>query len=130
MALKIPDTMDDCLYFTNRYIDEGQVTAWVYRKECPKCHKEQMGKPVAKGKVKTRAKEYVCPACGHTEEKLEHEASLTLEAKYTCPHCGKDGESTCPYKLISFKGAKAYIVVCEHCGEKIAITKKLKKLKK
>jgi transcription elongation factor Elf1 len=133
MALKQPESMDECLYFSNRSMEEvkeGQVTAWVYRKECPKCKKAEMGKPVVKGKVKIRAKEYVCPECNFTEEKEEHEESLTLEAVYTCPWCGKEGEGTTPYVRKKFKGVLAYIIVCEHCGEKIPITKKLKKIKK
>ena len=129
MKLKSPESMDECLYFSNRSIGEGQVMAWVYRKECPKCHKAKMGKPVEKGKVKTRAKEYVCPECGFTEEKAEHEESLTIEAQYTCPYCGKEGEGTAQYKRKKFKGVDAYIIICEHCGEKIPITKKLKDIK-
>ena len=89
MALKVPQSMDECIYFTNRSIDDGEVTAWVYRKDCPKCKKAKMGKPVEKGKVKTRAKEYVCPQCGYEEDKQEHEESLKLEAAYTCPKCHK-----------------------------------------
>ncbi len=126
MALKIPDSMEECLYFTNR----GDLLAWVYRKECPKCKKAKMGKPVEKGKVKTRAKEYVCPACGYTEEKEAHEESLTIEAKYTCLECGKDGESTGAYKRKMYQGVQSYLVECEHCQAKIPITKKLKETKK
>ena len=103
MTLKEPESMEECLYFSNRFIGDGQVTAWVYRKECPQCRKAKMGKPVEKGKVKTRAKEYVCPECGYTEQKQEHEESLTLEAKYTCPHCGKEGEGTTIYKGKNFR---------------------------
>lgn len=130
MPLTIPKSMDECLYFSNRFVDDGQVLAWVYRVECPKCHKAKMGKPVVKGKVKIRAKEYVCPECGHSEDKKEHEESLILEAKYTCPYCGKEGEGTTPYVRKNFKGVPSYIVDCEHCSEKIPITKKLKKIKK
>lgn len=126
MVLKIPESMEECLYFTNRSIGNGHVLAWVYRKECPKCKKAQMGKPVEKGKVKTRAAYYECPACGYTEEKKEHEESLTIEAQYTCPHCGKEGRSTGEYKRKKYKGVDSYIVVCQHCGEKIPVTKKLK----
>ena len=85
MALREPQSMNECIYFTNRSIDDGQVTAWVYRKDCPKCKKAKMGKPVVKGKVKTRAEEYECPACKYREGKLEHEESLQLEARYTFP---------------------------------------------
>lgn len=130
MSLKTPESMDECLYFSNRSIGDGQVMAWVYRKQCPKCKKAKMGKPVEKGKVKTRAKEYVCPECGYTEEKAEHEESLSLEAQYTCSYCGKEGEATTQYKRKKFKGVDAYVIVCEHCNEKILITKKLKDIKK
>ncbi|MBU0456559.1 MAG: hypothetical protein ABH824_05405 [Nanoarchaeota archaeon] len=130
MALKIPESMDECLYFTNRSLGDGHLLAWVYRKECPKCKKAKMGKPVEKGKIKTRATEYVCPECGFTEEKIEHEESLILEAQYTCPKCGKEGESTAPYKRKAYKGVQAYIVECQHCGEIIPVTKKLKDIKK
>lgn len=129
MALKFPTSMDECLYFSNRSVGQGQVTAWVYRKTCPKCRKVKMGKPVDKGKVKTRAAEYVCPSCGFTEGKTEHEESLTLEAQYTCPFCGKEGESTGQYKRKKLKGVDAYLVTCQHCGKNIPITKKLKALK-
>ena len=126
MSLTVPETMDDCLYFTNR----REILACVYRKECPKCHKARMGKPVVKGKVKTRAKEYVCPECDFTEEKQEHEESLTLESKYTCPECGKEGESTGKYIRKKYKGVPSYIVECEHCQVQIPLTKKLKDIKK
>ena len=123
---QIPESMTDCLYFTNR----GDILAWVYRKECPECHKAKMGKPVEKGKVKTRAKEYVCPECGYSEEKQEHEESCEVQAQYTCPECGKEGESSTPYKRKSYKGVPSYILECEHCGGKIPLTKKLKEPKK
>jgi predicted RNA-binding Zn-ribbon protein involved in translation (DUF1610 family) len=122
--------MDECVYFTRRSIGSGQIMAWVFRKECPKCHKAKMGKPVEKGKVKTRAKEYVCPECGYMEEKKEHEESLTLNAIYTCPYCGKEGEGTANYKRKMFEGVPAYVIVCEHCGGKIGLTKKMKEGKK
>ena len=125
MSLRMPESMNECLYFTNR----DDVTAWVYRKTCPKCKKAKMGKPVVKGKVKTRAEVYECPACQYTEEKIAHEESLVIEAQYTCPKCKKEGESTGQYKRKPFMGVQSYIVECQHCQEKIPITKKLKKIK-
>lgn len=121
--------MDECIYFSNRSMGDGQVSAWVYRKDCPKCKKAKMGKPVEKGKIKTRAAEYICPACGYTEEKTEHEESLTLEAQYTCPHCGKQGKSTAPYQRKAYQGVQSYLVTCVHCKQIIPITKKLKGIK-
>ncbi len=126
MALKVPTSTKDCLYFTNRSIGESTVIAWAYKKKCPKCKKALMGKPVAGGKVKIRAKEYECPECKYQEDKVTHEDSLVLEAQYTCPFCGKDGESTGVFKRKTYKGVSSYLVECSHCKEKIAITKKLK----
>jgi len=131
MSLKVPNSMEECLYFTNRSLEpKGSILAWVYRKLCPKCKKAKMGKPVEKGKVKTRADVYVCPACQYSEEKIVHEESLTLEAQYTCPKCGKAGESSAPYKRKAFMGVPSYVVDCQHCGEKIPLTKKMKNVKK
>ena len=56
--------------------------------------------------------------------------TLILEATYTCPKCKKKGESTGQYKRKPYLGVPSYIVDCQHCGEKIALTKKLKNLKK
>jgi len=89
-----------------------------------------MGKPVDKGRIKMRADEYVCPACGYAEKKQEHEESLIMEAQYTCPKCGKEGESSVPYIREKVKGIPAYVVECQYCRAKIPLTKKLKELKK
>lgn len=129
MSLRMPESMDECIYFTNRPVGKGKVIAWVYRKACPKCKKAQMGKPVEKGKVKTRANEYVCPNCGYTEEKNVHEESLHIEAKFTCPSCGKEGEATAPYVRKPYQGIPSYILLCPHCGTKVPVTKKMKKKK-
>jgi predicted RNA-binding Zn-ribbon protein involved in translation (DUF1610 family) len=132
MTITEPESVENLIYFTNRTLEEGKgkVKAWVYKKMCPECNKAKMGKPVEKGHVKIRAKEYVCPECGFTEEKVEHEESLSLEAKYTCPSCGKEGEGTAPYKRKSFMGVKAYVVECSNCSAKIPVTKKMKAPKK
>ena len=126
--MRLPESTDETIYFTRRTIGDGKVMAWVSKKECPKCKAAVMGKPVdpKTGSVKIRAKEYVCPKCGFTEEKKEHEESLQLEAAYTCPHCGKEGEGSTEYKRKTFDGVPSYVVLCEHCGGKIAITKKMK----
>lgn len=131
MPLKIPESMEECLYFTNRPIGEkGQVQAWVYRKTCPKCKKAKMGKPVdSQGKVKVRVTYYQCPNCSYQEEKKQHEESLSLEAKYTCPGCGKEGESAAEYKRKNYKSVLCYVVTCQHCKADIPLTKKLKNLK-
>ena len=39
MSLKIPGSMEGCLYFTNRSIGEGYAKAWAYKPNCPKCKK-------------------------------------------------------------------------------------------
>ncbi len=132
MALVQPTNTQDLLYFSNRLIGTQRIKAWVYKKKCPECQKALMGKPVdeKKGKVKIRATEYICPNCSYTEEKKPHEESLTLEAAYTCGACGKEGEGTCQYKRKTYMGVPSYLIECEHCGEKIAITKKMKEPKK
>ena len=126
-----PESMNECLYFTNRTIgDLGKAKAWVYKKLCPKCGKVKMGKPIVKGKVKIRAKEYVCPECGYVEEKKEHEESLKLELKYTCPECECEGDGEAPYIWKTFEGVKSILFICDNCDKKIAVTKKMKDPKK
>lgn len=126
MLFKIPNSMDECLYFTNRTIGAGKIIAWVYRKQCPKCKKAVMGKPIVKGKVKSRAQEYQCPTCKYAEDKETHEARVKIEAQYICPKCHKAGESTGEYKRKKVQGTQSYVIICQHCGEKILLTKKLK----
>ncbi len=133
-----PTSMEELVYFTNRKIGDGNVMAWVYRKECPKCGKAQMGKPKDEktGKPKIRADEYVCPECGNTAKKEEYEENLTCEVKYICPKCKHQGEAEVPFirkktPLFDEKKQKkvfvdAVVFNCENCGEKIAITKKMK----
>lgn len=132
MQLKFPDSMNECIYFTNRTLENntGKAIAWVYKKLCPKCKKATMGKPVVKGKVKMRAEEYVCPGCGFTEQKQEHEESLNVEIQYTCPKCGNSGEATTQYKRKSWQGVPAYLFECSKCHEKLGLTKKMKASKK
>jgi uncharacterized CHY-type Zn-finger protein len=138
MAIKEPESMDELVYFTNRKVGDGHIKAWVYRRECLKCGKALMGKPVDEktGKPKIRAKEYVCPECNYTVDKEEYEDTLTCEIKYTCPKCKHQGEAEVPFqrkKIKKFDEVKnkkiavdAIVFNCESCGEKIPITKKLK----
>lgn len=130
--MKEPESMDECVYFTRRVLEggKGKAMAWVFKKECPKCGKEKMGKPQEEGHIKIRAKEYVCPACGYTAEKDEYEDTLECNIKYTCPKCGKEGETSVPFMRKSFQGVKAVIFQCKSCSEKLGITKKLADPKK
>lgn len=133
MAFEIPDSMDECIYFTRRMIGDGgkgKIMAWVIKELCPKCRKGKMGKPVEDGSVKIRAKEYRCPSCGHTVPKDEYEPTLTVMIKYTCPYCGNAGEATTPYKRKTFEGVPSYVFECSKCHKKIGITKKMKAPKK
>ena len=133
MAFTQPTSMDQCLYFTNRTLENGgKAKAWAFKKDCPKCKKAKMGKPINEktGRPKIRATEYICPECEYTEEKAEHESTLFVQVAYTCPHCKKQGESETPMKRKTYLGVPSYVVLCEHCGEKIAITKKMKAPKK
>ncbi|MBU7017531.1 MAG: hypothetical protein HXS44_08480 [Theionarchaea archaeon] len=128
MALREPDSMEELIYFTNREFDEGGgVLCWVRKGMCPECGEGLMGKPRNEktGEVKVRARTYVCPECGYTIDKKEFENTLTAEAKYTCPHCGKQGEATAPFKRKKIKGVETLRMKCQHCGGNIDITKKM-----
>src|SRR3989344_1537372 len=96
MTLKEPQSMDECIYFTNRFLNnDGYVKAWVFKELCPKCKKSLMGKPKdpKTGKAKIRANEYACPSCGYTEDKDSYEDKLTCSIKYKCPHCSHEDET-------------------------------------
>ncbi|MBW2966927.1 hypothetical protein KY362_00415 [Candidatus Woesearchaeota archaeon] len=123
-----PNSMEELIYFTRRNIGSGTAQAWVYKGPCPKCGKGKMGKPVDEktGKVKIRAKEYVCPECGHSVEKKSYEETLHCEITYTCPECGNSGEAEVPFKRKKFQGMDAVVFQCGKCNAKIPITKKMK----
>jgi len=131
MALKFPESMDDCIYFTRRKDDKSKIIAWCAKVTCPKCKKGLMGKPKnpKTGRPKIRALEYACDACGYTEEKADHEKNLTISVQYTCPFCQNEGEATTQFKRKSWNGMKAYIFECGGCGKKIGITKRMKEKK-
>lgn len=129
--MKEPDSMEELIYFTRRKLDSGKAMAWVFREKCPNCKKGLMSKPVdpKTGDVKVRAKEYVCPECGHSVEKKEYEESLQANIKYTCPHCKQEGAVQIPFKRKKIKGTDALVFECEGCNKKIPITKKMKAVK-
>ena len=132
MALIPPKSMSEVSYHTIRvYPEGGKIRAWAYKKTCPECNEGKLSKPINEktGRFKIRSTELVCDKCKFECSKEEAEGGVLLEAIYTCPFCMKEGESTAPYKRKSFKGVQSYIVECEHCGEKIAITKKMKEPK-
>jgi ssDNA-binding Zn-finger/Zn-ribbon topoisomerase 1 len=131
MQLKKPDSMEECLYFTNRSIGEGSAIAWVYRKECPKCKKGRLGKPIKKnGKADKKADYYECPLCKYQEKNEVVESGLVVEIEYKCPFCGNEGQTTTDYKRKAFEGVPAFVFECEKCHKKIGVTKKLKEPKK
>lgn len=134
MALKFPNSMSECIYFTNRTIGEklnGKAVCWVFKQDCPKCKKAKMGKPVDEtGHVAIRAKEYVCPACKYTVEKIAYEESLTANIQYTCPGFGNEGEEQTLFKRKSINGVKTLRVFCAKCKGPIDVTKKMKEMKK
>ena len=131
MTLEEPKSMDECLYFTNRTMDSGKAMAWVLRPLCERCNEGRFGKPIKKnGKPDKKAEYFECPKCKAQMTNEEAEEKLKVSIKYTCPHCGKDGEGQTEYKLKTYQGVKSYVVPCDKCGEKIAITKKMKEPKK
>ncbi len=137
MALKEPASMDELIYFTRRSHPKGIVTAWARKQACPKCKKAMMGKPRGPdGNVKIRAKEYTCPACEYTAEKVAYENTLTAEIIYACPHCGAKGEHSMPFQRKKAKifdeeeqkqiTAEVLRFPCAKCKQNIDITKKMK----
>lgn len=131
MALREPTSADECVYVTNRFVGEdGSVFCWVFKEKCKKCGKGMMGKPRdASGKVKIRAKEYVCPECGYNVEKQSYEDGLTASVKYTCPKCKHSGEMEMPFKRKKVEGVSSLVFDCQKCKEKIYVTKKMKEVR-
>ena len=136
--MREPEGMDECVYFTNRGIGDGNVRAWVFRELCPKCKKSFMGKPKdpKTGKAKIRSDEYTCPSCNYTVEKQAYEDTLTICVDYICPKCKNQGKIEVPYKRKKVKRfdeeegkdktVDAVLFLCQKCNEKIFITKKMK----
>lgn len=137
MALKQPASVEELVYFTRRAAGKGKIVAWVFKEDCPKCKGAKMGKPKGPdGKVKIRAKEYVCPKCNYTAEKQAYEDTLTVSIEYVCPHCGNSGEIQVPFKRKKVKVfdeeegkekmADSIQFECQKCKKKINVTKKMK----
>jgi len=140
MVIKEPESAEGLIYFTNRQLDggKGYARAWTYKGTCSKCKKGIMGKPKdpKTGKVKMRAKEYVCSECDNVEEKEAHEVTLHCQIKYKCPKCSHEGEIEIPFKRKKIKlfdektqkkkSADALQFECGKCKENINITKKMK----
>jgi len=139
MTLKEPESMNECIYFTNRALNNnGYIRAWVLKELCPECKSSLMGKPKNSktGKPKIRATEYVCESCNHTEEKQEYEEKLTCDVKYKCPYCKHEDETQIPFirkKVSRFNEEKqkketveAVVFNCSKCNKRIEITKKMK----
>ena len=131
MALKKPENVEECIYFTNRVIGSGRATAWVFRKQCPKCKKDAMKKPSTKsGKPDKKSPVYVCKSCRYEEKNEDVEKDLVVNIEYKCPHCGNESETISKYERKTFEGVPSYVFECRKCGRKIGITKKLKEPKK
>ena len=138
MPITLPASMDDCVYFTNRTKGEGKIKAWVSREKCPKCQQGLMQKPhdPKTGKFKLRAKEYECPSCHHQVPIEAYEDTLTMSVLYTCQKCRQSGEAQVPFrrkkvKMFDEEKQKEVTVdavqfLCQSCGEKISVTKKMR----
>ena len=132
MEIKKPGSMEECLYFTNRSLDnDGYAVAWVYRPLCQKCKKGRMGKPIKKdGKPDKKSPMYECPECKFQRPNEEVESELSVDVEYKCPHCSFEGMATTEYKRKNFEGVPSYVFACGKCKKSIGITKKLKSSKK
>ncbi len=135
--MELPSSTDGCVYFTRRSHPKGTIIAWAPREKCTSCKKSFMGKPVdKKGKIRIRSTEYTCKDCGNTAQKEQYESSLTANVIYDCPHCGKHGEISVPFKRKKAKivdpedGKTKSVEVlrfpCSFCKKDIDVTKKMK----
>jgi DNA-directed RNA polymerase subunit RPC12/RpoP len=133
MTLKEPSEMEELVYYTRRKLgDCGKIICWVEKELCEKCGKGLMEKPKdpKTGRPKIRSTEYVCNHCDNNEEKVEYESKLEAKAKYTCPHCNKEGDAVGPYKRKTIAGVSTLRLQCQHCGGNLDVTKKMKEPKK
>jgi len=139
MELREPQSINECVYYTNRNLkNDGYIKAWVFKEKCPKCGKGVMEKPKdpKTGKPKIRAKEYECPVCGYKIEKQQYENRLIINIQYTCPHCKYKGQTQVPFKRKKYQRpnkeikkketVEAIRFQCLNCKQDIYITKKMK----
>ena len=139
MTLKEPESMDGCVYFTNRILtNDGYIKTWVLKELCPKCNKSLMSKPKdpKTGRPKIRATEYVCESCGYKEDEAAYEDRLTANILYKCPYCKNEGEIQVPFKRKKVRRfneekqkketVEALIFDCSKCKKRIEVTKKMK----
>ena len=75
--MREPKSMSELVYCTRRKDEFGLVKLWVFREDCTKCGKAQMGKPVdpRTKKVNPRSNEYISPESNYTVEKEESDDS-------------------------------------------------------
>ncbi|MBI2667567.1 hypothetical protein HYX17_02220 [Candidatus Woesearchaeota archaeon] len=133
--IREPASMDECVYHTIRTIGEGRVRLWVLREKCPQCGKALMAKPKdpKTNRFKTRAKEYICSECGHTEDIEKYAEKLDANIQYTCPYCKNNGELVTPFRrkrtkiLDEDKQKEVYkealIFKCGKCDKEIKVAK-------
>lgn len=124
--MELPESMDDCLYFTNRTLENnGWVKAWVRRPPAPS-GKGLLGKPKDSktGRPKLRSTFYVDDE-GNEYDMQEINKQLFVEILYKSPYTGEEGEAKVPYKRKTWQGVPAFVFE-DSAGNKIGITKKLK----
>lgn len=126
MALERPKSMSELDYYTKRQIGDGHAEVWVCKQKC------SCGGLLKKPKM--RATIYICEKCMATVSKEDYTAKEVACIVYTCPSCKHTAEKQEPFKRkkvgIIIKGKRKSVetfqFLCDSCGEKINVTKKLK----
>ncbi|MBT3940918.1 hypothetical protein HOF46_02710 [Candidatus Woesearchaeota archaeon] len=126
MAIQRPKSMSDLDYYTRRVLGEGKAEVWVFKQKCA------CGGLLKKPKKKSPI--YVCAECMASVPVEEYEGKQVAGIAYTCPSCKHTAEKEEPFVRkkvgIIIKGKRKSVLsfqfVCDSCGEKINVTKKLK----